>query len=104
MAESIILDNAIQTDLGATRFLPSVMHLNVEKERFFYRLREIDEEDKLLPNGKIVDKVYTGTAAMQRIVQLNKANLSIVSLSKRVIEDAQAAGIIGSGTITGSPD
>lgn len=48
-------------------------------------------------------KEYTGIDATNKMVALNKANLTTKSLHKRIMEFLQADGVI-SGTITGTPD
>jgi hypothetical protein len=38
------------------------------------------------------------------MIALNKVNLSTKSLHRRIIEQLQADGLLGTGTISGAPD
>lgn len=48
-------------------------------------------------------KEYSGADAINKMVALNKANLTTKSLHKRIMEFLKADGVI-SGIITGTPD
>lgn len=54
-------------------------------------------------NGERQTFSYSGVPATALMVALNKANLSIKSLHRRVIEQLQTDGKL-TGTISGSPD
>lgn len=54
-------------------------------------------------NGERKNWSYSGATATTLMVALNKANLSVKSLHRRVIEQLQADGVLV-GTIAGSPD
>ena len=58
----------------------------------------------LVSNGKRFEYSYTGATATTLMVGLNKANLTIKSLHKRIIEQLVADHAELAGTITGSPD
>lgn len=53
--------------------------------------------------GRDVSFTYTGAVAVTMITQLNKANLSTLSLQRRIFERLIADGLI-QGTISGTPD
>lgn len=53
---------------------------------------------------EIVWRDTAGEPATSLIIALNKANLSVKSLERRVLEQAVADGKLGAGTVTGSPD
>ena len=55
-------------------------------------------------NGIATTCNWDGATAVALMTGLNKANLSIKSLHKRVIEQAQADGKLPAGSVTGSPD
>lgn len=54
-------------------------------------------------NGENKKFAYTGAEAATMMVALNKANLSVKSLQRRVLERLIADGKLA-GSITGSPD
>lgn len=54
-------------------------------------------------NGKRLEHRFTGQAAHNDIIALNKVNLSTKSLQKRILEKLVADGLID-GTISGSAD
>jgi len=59
--------------------------------------------------GKLYNHTYRNTAttptlATDLLIALNKANLSIKSLHRRILERLAADGLLATGTITGSPD
>ena len=54
-------------------------------------------------NGERTHYSYSGATATTLMVALNKANLSIKSLQRRVIEQLVTDGKLA-GTISGSPD
>ena len=54
-------------------------------------------------NGETKTCSYNGPAASALIVSLNKANLSVTSLERRVLDRLIADGELA-GTVSGSPD
>jgi len=54
-------------------------------------------------NGEIKQFRYEGAAATALMITLNKANLSTISLQKRVLQKLVADGLIA-GTVSGAPD
>jgi hypothetical protein len=54
-------------------------------------------------NNDQITHVYQGSAATALMVALNKANLTIKSLQRRVIEQLVADGKLPAGSVTGSP-
>jgi hypothetical protein len=54
--------------------------------------------------GEITRKMYDGATAATMIQQLNKANLSVKSLERRILERLAADGVLAAGTISGTPD
>ena len=59
--------------------------------------------DIISNTGKHLGHEYRGATAVNLMVALNKANLSVKSLHKRVLEQLVADGILA-GSISGSPD
>lgn len=47
---------------------------------------------------------YDGDTATTLMVQLNKINLSTISLQRRILERLVTDGKLPSGTVTGTPD
>lgn len=54
-------------------------------------------------NGEHFDHSYEGSAALNLIIALNKANLSTISLEKRIFNQLIGDGVL-SGTVSGNPD
>lgn len=48
--------------------------------------------------------VYDGAVAIALMIQLNKINLSTISLQRRILERLVIDGKLPSGTVTGTPD
>ena len=56
-------------------------------------------------NGRTLDHYYReADGALAQIVALNKANLSVKSLQRRIIEKLMADGKLAAGAIGGAPD
>jgi hypothetical protein len=58
-------------------------------------------------DGKRIEKTYTGADAVTLMRGLNTANLTTLSLNKRVLNRLVADGVFvleGAGTVTGTPD
>ena len=54
--------------------------------------------------GKNFEFYYTGDVAVTLMTSLNKANLSVSSLHKRILLQLVTDGFIPAGTVTGTPD
>lgn len=54
--------------------------------------------------GKILNLSYQNAAATTLMVALNKANLSTLSLHKRILNQLVTDGKLPAGTVTGTPD
>lgn len=54
-------------------------------------------------DGESVTVEWTGAPATALMVALNKANLSVNSLHKRVLQQCVADGKLPAGTVTGAP-
>lgn len=104
MAEDIILNAAVLVDTGATKFRVTQLHLDWESQKIGIRLREVNANGVAAQGGRVVHASYGGAMAITLMTALNKANLSTKSLHKRIIEQLQADGRLGAGTINGSPD
>lgn len=55
------------------------------------------------PNGERVQFYYSGLTAFNLIVALNKMNLSVISLERRILNQLISDGKLV-GTVTGTPD
>ena len=60
----------------------------------------------VLRDNNNVESVYNyhDTAATNLMIALNKANLSVKSLHKRILEQLVLDGKLASGSVSGSPD
>lgn len=56
------------------------------------------------PAGKAEAYGYSGAVATTLMRQLNKANLSTISLHRRILERLVADGKLPAGTVAGVPD
>jgi hypothetical protein len=54
--------------------------------------------------GDKLKKSYSGAEAEALIIALNKANLSTLSLQKRILQRLVTDGLMADGAVTGSPD
>lgn len=95
MAEQLDLSTPAQVALGTVTWKPILIHLNWEQATIKVGFRG--------DNGEYTSIGYEGTEATNLMVALNKANLSVKSLHRRVMEKAVADGKL-SGTISGAPD
>ena len=71
------------------------LHLDFEGARIVIHVRGTNNERRQFD--------YTGDTATQMMIALNKANLSIKSLQRRILERLAADGLL-SGTVNGVPD
>lgn len=107
MAEKITLNTPVYTQPGISDF--RVVSLNLRRgvgnilAEIHVRLLETSGSS-LVENGKTITAVYTGSVAETLLNALNKADLTVKSLERRVIERLLADGKIGTGTISGTPD
>lgn len=66
--------------------------------------REIIKAALIAPGGERVVCTYRGEEALTLMTQLNKLDLSVNSLHKRLLQRLVADGKLPAGTITGEPD
>jgi len=95
MAEKLDLTSAI-TAPSVTDYRVSRLLLDWDGARIAVGLKG--------PNGELRTEGYTGAAATNLMVTLNKANLSTTSLHKRVLNQLVADGKLPAGTVSGTPD
>ncbi len=95
MAEQLDLASAEQSAPGTLTWKPVLLHLDWEKATIKVGFRG--------DNGEYTSIGYEGSDATTLMVTLNKADLSVKSLHRRIMEKAVADGKI-SGTISGTPD
>jgi len=106
--ETVTLTVAVQTSAGATAF--RVWWLDLRRSHpdrpagILAVFREVDGAGVFLSGGRAIECRYEGAEADALLITLNKANLSTLSLEKRVTQKCQADGKLGAGAITGSPD
>ena len=81
--------------ITTTDYRVVLLHLDFEKAEIAIHLRGT--------NGERKEFRYSGDTATTMMVGLNKANLSIKSLQRRILERLAADGLL-SGTVTGVPD
>lgn len=81
--------------ITTTDYRVIVLHLDLEGAQIAIHLRGT--------NGERREFRYEGAEATQLLVALNKANLSIKSLQRRILEKLIADGKLA-GNVTGAPD
>ncbi len=95
MAEQLDLASPEQDAPGTVTWKPILLHLDWERATIKAGFRG--------DNGEYTSIGYEGAAATTLMISLNKADLSVKSLQRRVMEKAVADGKL-SGTISGTPD
>ena len=95
MAEQLDLAAPEQLAPGTVTWKPILLHLNKKQAT----IKAGFEGD----NGEYTSVGWEGAIATTLMVALNKANLSVKSLNRRIMERAVADGKL-SGTISGTPD
>ncbi len=95
MAEQLDLASPEQAAPGTVTWVPFLLHLNLEQATIKAAFRG--------DNGEYTSIGWEGTAATTLIIALNKADLSVKSLHRRIMEQAISDGKL-SGTISGTPD
>lgn len=93
--ESVVLTTPIT---AAPVISYSIRYINLSWEM---KVVEVGYTDNL---GQANTKRYDGQTATNMIIALNKANLSIKSLHRRVMEQLMTDGVLPAGSITGTPD
>jgi len=100
MTEQINLPAAEQAQPGTTYWRVREVTLDLNRGAILVGLLG---ENGLIKSISWYDSAGEGATAL--IVSLNKANLTIKSLQRRIIETAQTAGKLApTGTISGTPD
>lgn len=95
MAEQLDLSSPEQAAPGTVTWKPILLHLNWRQAT----IKAGFEGD----NGEYTSIGWEGTDATTLMIALNKADLSVKSLHKRIMEKAVSDGKL-SGTISGTPD
>ncbi len=95
MAEQLDLASPEQDTPGTVTWKPILLHLDWEQATIKAGFRG--------DNGEYTSIDYNGTEATNLMVALNKADLTVKSLHRRVMEKAITDGKL-SGTISGTPD
>ena len=91
-----------QIDITVPETKPSCTYYKVERLMLDWPAKSIHVQLKGT-NGEAKSFYYSGDVAETLLFALNKANLSIKSLHRRIIERLVADGLIA-GSITGSVD
>lgn len=92
-----------QLDLTTPLTTPNVTYYRVTRVYMDFPAAFI-KIDLVDTNSRELTHTYTNSTATTFMVALNKANLSVKSLHRRIIERLQADGVLPAGTISGSPD
>ena len=93
---------AEQIDLATTETTPDNTKYVINEFCLFWVARRITIE-LLGENGELLQFSYDGTEARNLMLALNKANLSVKSLHKRIMEKLINDGLIA-GSISGAPE
>ncbi len=95
MAEQLDLATAEQTAPGTVTWTPFLLHLNWEAATLKVAFRG--------DNGEYISVGYEEAEATSLMQSLNKADLSVKSLHRRIMEKVVTDGKL-TGTISGTPD
>lgn len=95
MAETFNLTAPI---VPPSRTTYAVVGLNLNKLQAVIQATLQGSDDALLVIG------WEGPQALTLMAQLKKANLSVISLDKRVLQQAVTDGKLPAGTVSGIPD
>ena len=96
MAETLVLTTAeVTPQITTTDYRVIYLLLDWEQKLIVIHLRGT--------NGERKEFRYEGTVALNLMVALNKSDLSIKSLQRRILEKLIADGKL-SGSVTGTPD
>jgi len=91
-----------QIDLTTPITQPSITNYRLNK----LDLRWLDQHIRIelvADSGEVIEHSYDGDIARNLMIALNKMDLSVKSLQRRVMEKLIADGVIV-GTISGTPD
>lgn len=108
MSETVTLTAPVYVSSGTTMF--RVWDLDLRRGHpdraagILAIFREVDGTGTFVSGGKSLEARYDGAEADALLITLNKANLSTLSLEKRVIQKCQTDGRLGAGAMSGSPD
>ena len=83
----------------------------VPTSRTFYRIARLTFDwdnqairiDLVGSDGTVVGAAYDGALAVSLMTTLNSANMSTISLHKRVLQKLLADGFLPAGTVSGTP-
>lgn len=106
--ETLILTAPVQVSVGASAF--RVWDLEVRRTHpdrpagVLAIFREVNVSGAFISGGRSIECRWEGPEAETLILALNKANLSLISLEKRVTQKCQLDGKLGAGAISGTPD
>jgi len=95
MAESLTLSAPV-TPPTLTEWRVVRMDLNREEQIVYLAVRS--------NTGARVERTERGQTALDLLIALNKANLTIKSLERRTLEYLQTKGDLPAGSVTGTPD
>jgi len=95
MAEQLDLASPEKSAPGTVTWKPFLLHLNNEAATIKAAFRG--------DNGEYTSIEYEGSMATTLMKALNKADLSVKSLQRRIMERAVSDGKLN-GTISGTPD
>lgn len=102
--EKMTFNSAVFVDPGAAEFRVASLYLNVQGSEIRAILAEVDPGTfNFKTNGKTLQCSYAGSQADSLLITLNRMNFSTVSLQKRVLQQCQADGKLGAGSVTGTP-
>ena len=95
MAEKIDLGSPAQAKPGTVSWRPFLININWDAETIKIGFRGDNEEYTSI--------AYEGATAIALMAALNKADLGVKSLHRRIMERVISDGLL-SGTISGTPD
>jgi hypothetical protein len=106
--EKLTLASPVMAVTGATDFRVESTYLKrthpdaPAEIRVIYR--EVDGTGAFIPQGRSIICRYSDTEGADALLaSLNTANLTTISLERRITQRCQADGKLGAGTISGTP-
>lgn len=102
MPEQVDLAQPILAQPGATKFAVSDINISRRNSEVRVRLLEFDGTN-FLANAREINVIYEGATARNMMNNLNKANFSVKSMNRVIMERLQQDGYLD-GIISGQPE
>lgn len=104
MGETVAFAVPVQADPGASTFAVADVQFSWRSKSIVVGMAQVDSGGAFVSGGKRMELTYSGDSALVLLRTLNKADLSVKSLHRRIMERLQADGLVGAGVVAGTPD